>query len=203
MELEGTLLLVFKLHLQKFGKSLRDISGAKLEEIWATTLLYSELWFGLQGDPTSPFWRRSALGFLWKDWCWSWNSSTLATSCEELTHWKGLWCWEGLGAEGEGDDRGWVGWMASLTQWTWVWVNSGSWWWTGRPGVLQLMGLQRVGDDWATELNWTEAIENWSDMKKTPASGDRVIKGNMVFGKGILFVFSGLMLTLDTPKVGT
>ena len=55
MELEGTLLLVFKLHLQKFGKSLRDISGAKLEEIWATTLLYSELWFGLQGDPTSPF----------------------------------------------------------------------------------------------------------------------------------------------------
>ena len=116
MELEGTLLLVFKLHLQKFGESLRDISGAKLEEIWATTLLYSELWFGLQGDPTSPFWRRSALGFLWKDWCWSWNSSTLATSCEELTHWKGLWCWEGLGAGGEGDDRGWDGWMASPTQ---------------------------------------------------------------------------------------
>ena len=82
---------------------------------------------GLQGDPTSPFWRRSALGFLWKEWCWSWNSSTLATSCEELTHWKRLWCWEGLGAGGEGDDRGWDGWMASLTQWTWVWVNSGSW----------------------------------------------------------------------------
>ena len=71
-----------------------------------------------EADPTSPFWRRSALGFLWKEWCWSWNSSTLATSCEELTHCKRLWCWEGLGAGGEGDDRGWDGWMASLTQWS-------------------------------------------------------------------------------------
>ena len=72
---------------------------------------------GLKGDPTSPFWR-SALGFLWKEWCKSWNSSTLATSCEELTHWKRLWCWEGLGAGGEGDDRGCDGWMASPTWWT-------------------------------------------------------------------------------------
>ena len=107
---------------------------------------------GLQGDPTSPFWR-SALGFLWREWCWSGNSSTLATSCEELTHWKRLWWWEGLGAGGEGDDRGWDGWMASRTRWTWVWVNSGSCWWTGSPGVLQFMGSQRVGHDW---LNWTE-----------------------------------------------
>ena len=73
---------------------------------------------GLQGDPTSPFWRRSALGFLWKEWCYSWNSNSLATSCEELTHWKRLWCWEGLGAGGEGDDTGWDGWMTSLTHWT-------------------------------------------------------------------------------------
>ena len=58
------------------------------------------------------------------------------------------------GQGGEGDDRGWDGWMASLTRWTWVWVNSGSWWWTGRPGVLRYMGSQRVGHDWATELNW-------------------------------------------------
>ena len=64
------------------------------------------------------------------------------------------WCWEGLGAGGEGDDQGWDGWMASPTRWIWVWVNSGSWWWTGRPGVLQFMGSQRVGHDWATELNW-------------------------------------------------
>ena len=75
-------------------------------------------------------------------------------SCEELTHWKRLWCWEGLGAGGEGDDRGWDGWMASPTRWTWVWVNSGRWGWTGRPGVLRFMGSQRVGHDWATELNW-------------------------------------------------
>ena len=110
---------------------------------------------GLLGDPTSPFWR-SALGFLWKEWCYSWNSSTLATSCEELTHWKRLWCWEGLGAGGEGDGRGWDGWMASLTWWTWVSVNSGSWWCTGRPGVLWFMGSQRVGHDWATDLIWSD-----------------------------------------------
>ena len=67
------------------------------------------------------------------------------------------WCWEGLGAGGERDDRGWDGWMASPTQWTWAWVNSGSWWWTGRPGLLQFMVWQRVRHDWATELNWSEA----------------------------------------------
>ena len=62
----------------------------------------------------------------------------------------------GLEAGGGGDDRRWDGWMASLTPWTWVWVNSGSWWWTGRPGMLRFMGLQRVGHYWGTELNWTE-----------------------------------------------
>ena len=81
---------------------------------------------------------------------------TLATWCKELTHWKRPWCWERLKVGEEGDDRGWDYWMASRTQWTWVWVNSGSWWWTGRPGVLQSMGWQRFGHDWATELNWTE-----------------------------------------------
>ena len=85
-----------------------------------------------------------------KDLCWSWNSNTLATWCEELTHLKRPWCWERLKAGGEGDDRGW---MASLTQWTWVWVNSGIWWWTGSPGVLQSMGSQRVRHDWATSLS--------------------------------------------------
>ena len=78
----------------------------------------------------------------------------LATSRKELTHWKRLWCWEGLGEKRKGDDRGWDGWMASPIRWTWVWVNSGSWWWTGRPGVLQFMESQRVWHDWATELNW-------------------------------------------------
>ena len=93
----------------------------------------------------------------WKNWCWSWNSNTLATWGEELTHLKRPWCWERLRAGGEGDNRGWDGCMASPTQWTWVWVNSRSWWWTGRPGVLRFMGSQRVGHDWVTELNWTDS----------------------------------------------
>ena len=108
---------------------------------------------GLQGDPTSPSFRRSVLGVHRKDWYWSWNSNTLATWCEELTHLKRPQCWERLRAGGKGDNKGWDGWMASPTQWTWVWVDPGSWWWTGRPGVLWFMGLQRAGHDWATELN--------------------------------------------------
>ena len=72
-----------------------------------------------------------------------------------VTHFKSPWCWERLKAGGEGDDRGWDGWMASPTQWTWVWVKSGSWRWTGRPTVLQSMGSQKIRHDWVTELNWT------------------------------------------------
>jgi len=98
--------------------------------------------------------------FTVKDWCWSWDSNTLATWCEELTHLKRSWFWERLRAGGEGGDRGGDGWMASPTQWTWVWVDPGSWWWTGRPGVLQFMGSQRVGHNWATELNWTDSKDN-------------------------------------------
>ena len=73
----------------------------------------------------------------------------------------------GLGAGGEGDDRGWDGWMASPTRWMWVWVNSGSWWWTRRPGVQQFMGLQRVGHDWATELNWKRNILQFSSVAQS------------------------------------
>ena len=107
----------------------------------------------LQGDQINLSWRKSVLNIHWKDWCWSWNSNTLATWCEKLTHLKIPWCWEILKAGGEGDDRGWDDWMASPTRWTWVWVNFRSWWWTGRPGVLQSMGLQRVRHDWVTALN--------------------------------------------------
>ena len=64
------------------------------------------------------------------------------------------WCRERLKARGEGDDRGWDGWMASPTRWTWVWASLESWSWTGKPGVLQSMGSQRVGHNWVTELNW-------------------------------------------------
>ena len=86
-----------------------------------------------------------------KDWCWSWNCNNFATWCEELTDWKRPWCWERQKA-GEKGDNGWQdGWMASLTQRTWVWTNSGSWWRTGKSGPLQFMGSQKVGHDSVTE----------------------------------------------------
>ena len=88
----------------------------------------------------------------WKDWWWIWNANTLATWCEELTRLKRPWCCKRLKVRREGGDRGWDGWMASLTQWIWVWVNSRSWWWTGRPGVLQSIRSQRVGLSYWTEL---------------------------------------------------
>ena len=94
---------------------------------------------------TSQSKRKSTL----KDWCWS--SNTLATWCEELTRWKKPWCRERLKARGEGDDREWDGWMASLTQWTWVWASSGRWWRAGKPGVLLSTESQRVRHDLATE----------------------------------------------------
>ena len=81
-------------------------------------------------------------------------SNVLATWCEELNHLKRPLWWERLRAGGEGDNRGWDGWMATPTQWTWVWVDSGSWWWTGKPGMLWFMGSQRVGHNWETEVNW-------------------------------------------------
>ena len=86
----------------------------------------------------------------------NWNSNTLATWFEELTHLKRPWCWERLKVGEEGDDRGWDGCptQSCLTQWIWIWVSSRSRWWTGKPGVLQSMGSQRVGHDWVTELNF-------------------------------------------------
>ena len=124
-------------------------------ELWCWRRLLSVPWTARRSN--QPILKEIILNIHWKDWCWKWNYNTLATWCEELTHWKRPWCWERLRAGGEGDDRGWDGWMASLTWWTWGWVSSGSWWWTGRPGVLQSMGLQRVGHDWT--LNWTELIK--------------------------------------------
>ena len=105
---------------------------------------------------------------------WNWNSNTWAPWCEELTHLKRPWCWERLKAGGEGDDREWDGWMASPTQWTWVWVNSGSWWWTGRRGMLRFMVSQRVRHDWATEVKWRLNLE--IDSKMINALGSVVPK---------------------------
>ena len=87
-----------------------------------------------------------------------------------------LWCWEGLGAGGEGDDWGWDGWMVSQTRWTWVWVNSGRWWWTGRPGMLWFMGAQRVGHDWVTKLNWTELTGKETSKMLKLISGARYFR---------------------------
>ena len=91
-------------------------------------------------------------------WVGKESTCNAASCCEELIHLKRLWCWEKLKA-GEGNDRGWDGWMASPTQWSWIWVNSRSWWWTGRPGMLQPMGSQRSDmNEW---LNWTNLIIQW------------------------------------------
>ena len=109
----------------------------------------------------------------WKDWCWSWHSNTLATWCKELTHWKRPWCWERLKAE-EGDDRGWDGWLASPTGCTWIWGTCRSWWWKGKPGVLQSRGSQswtRLSD--LTELNWgwdgsMRTHSQWTSSGRSP-----------------------------------
>ena len=111
---------------------------------------------GLQGDPTSPFWRKSALGFLWKDWCWSWNSNTLATSGEELTHWKRLWCWEGLGAGRERDDR------AEMAEWHHR-LNGREFEWAS--GVGDGQGGLACYNSWGhKKLGTTEQL-NWTELK--------------------------------------
>ena len=150
-----------------------------------------ELWFedsweslGQQGNPTSPFQRKSFLNIHWKDWCWSWNFNTLASWCKELTHLKRPWCWERLKAGGEGDDRGWDGWMASWTQWTCVWVNSRSCWWTVRPGVLQSVGSLLCV--WAIPT-W---LSDWTELK-------HLIVWNLYLQKGQVKTIS---LLLPSPK---
>ena len=150
------------------------------------------IWRDFPGSPaveTPGFWYR---GHRFDPWLGNWDlicpvtqpkiktktnkqkfAEHLATWCKELTHWKRPWCWERSKAGGEGDDRGWDGWMTSLTQWTWVWVSSGSWWWTGTPGMLQSTGSQRVGHHWWTELIWTDWQGSASMFllgQKTPVS---------------------------------
>ena len=115
-------------------------------------------WRGLLRVPWTA--RRSSQSILkeispdihWKDWCWS--SNILATWCEELIHCKRSWCWERLKAGGEGDDGGLDVWISLPTQWTEVWASSRRWWRAGKPGVLQSMGSQIIGHDWANELKW-------------------------------------------------
>ena len=119
-------------------------------ELWCWRRLLRVPWTARRSSQS--ILKEISLDVHWKDWCWSWNSNTLAAWCGELTHLKRPWCWERLRAGGEGHNRGWDGWMASPTQWTWVWVNSRSWWWTGRPGVLRFMALR----SWTQLSDWTE-----------------------------------------------
>ena len=121
-------------------------------ELWCWRILLRVPWTARRYNQS--ILRKISLNIHWKYWCWSWNSNTLATWWEELTPWKRPWCWERLKAGGEGDTRGWDGWMASPTQWTWVWVNSGNWWWTRRPGMLHPQGCKE--SDMTKRLNWTE-----------------------------------------------
>ena len=116
-----------------FGSSHVWMWELDYKESWApknwcfwTMVLEKALWesLGQQEDPISQSQRKSVLNIHWKDWCWSWNSSTLTTWCKELIHVKRPWCWERLKAGGEGEDKGWDGWMASPTRWTWVWASS-------------------------------------------------------------------------------
>ena len=130
-----------KVHLVKvmvfpvvmYGCESWTIKKAEHQRIYAFELccwrrLLRAPWFR---DPTSPSERRSVLGVHWKDWCWSWNSNSLATWCKGLTHLKRPWCWERLRAGGKEDDRGWDGWRVSPTRWKWVCVDSWSWWCQG------------------------------------------------------------------------
>ena len=90
-------------------------------ELWCWRRLLSVPWTARRSNQS--ILKEMSPEYSLEDWCWSWNFNTLATWCGEPTHWRRPWCWERLKAGGEGDDRGWDGWMASLTQWTWVWVN--------------------------------------------------------------------------------
>ena len=111
---------------------------------------------GLQGDQTSQTWRKSVLNIHWKDWCWSWSSNTLATWLEELTYWKRPWCWQRLKAEGEGDDRGWDGWMASPTRCTFGWTPGVG---DGQGGLACCNSWGRKESNMTEQLKWTEL--NW------------------------------------------
>ena len=162
------------LGLPAFSKFLKDVEVTcvkrkwqnlkswtiKKSEHWRTDAFELWCWWRLlrvpwtARKPNQSILRKSVLNIHWKDWCWSWNSNTLAIWWEELTYWKRPWCWERLKVGGEQANRGWDGWMASLTQWTWVWASSRIWWWTGKSGVPQSMGSQRVWHKWVTKLNW-------------------------------------------------
>ena len=125
-------------------------------ELWCWRRLLRVPWTKRRSNQSilkevSPEYSLEWISFKRIEWCWSWSSSSPATCCKELTHLKRSWCWERLKAGGEGDDRQWDGWMASLTRWTWVWASSRSWWSPSGPGEgnsypLQYPGLENYMD---------------------------------------------------------
>ena len=160
-----------KAHIESLENCMLPLKPIKWQKLCPERLLW-RVWRRLLWVPWTA--RRSNQSILkeinlnvyWEDWCWSWSSNTLATWYEELTHWKRPWCWERLRPGGEGVDRGWDGWMASLTQWTWIWENSGRWWRTGKP-VTPIHGVTKSWTWWATEQK--QCPERW--CPSTRASG--------------------------------
>ena len=150
----------------KYRKNLASTSTGKVKMLQDNTYVEENSWEPLdckEIKPVNPKGNQSWM-FIGRTHVEAENSSTLATWWEELTHLKRSWYWEGLKAGGEGDDGGWDGWIASPTQWAWVWVNSRSYWWTGRPGMRQSMGSQRVRHNW---LNWTELMHIYNNHLKS------------------------------------
>ena len=149
---------------------------------------------------------RSVLGVHWKDLCWSWNSNTLATWCEELTHLNRPWFSEILRAGGEGDNRGWDGWMASPTQWTWVWVDSGSQWWTGRPDMLHAVHGFTKSQTWLSawpELNWTLCERDWpNDFSRFPGWGSLCLSSWYVSYTGTCWLLAGVCSSVGMEAFG-
>ena len=119
-------------------------------KLWCWRRLLRVPWTTKEIKPVNPKGNQPWI-FIGKNWCWSWSSNTFATWSKEPILWKRPWCWERLKSGREGDDRGWGGWMASLIQWIWILANSGRQGRTGKAGVLQFTGSQRVGHDWVTE----------------------------------------------------
>ena len=119
---------------------------------------------GLQGDQSWVFIGRTDA-----------ETETLPTSCAELTHWERPWCWEGLGAGWKGNNRGWDGWMASPTRCSWVCVNSGCWWWTGREGGLA------CGYSWPCKKSDTTEQLNWTELRHAVRISEREIKKTTIF----------------------
>ena len=139
-----------------------DYKESRAPKNWCfwTVVLEKTLESPLDCKEVQPVHPKGDQSWIFTGWTDAEAETTLATWCKELTQWKRPWCWERLKAGGEGDHRGWDGWMVSLIQWAWVWVNTGSWWWTKKPVMFWSMELQRVRHNWVTELNGTDSINN-------------------------------------------